>query len=72
MTVMVPILLGDGTGEIKVEVMYWAQYLRGPDNNCAYCHADPCGELGLNSDIAKYLARNEYAETCPVCSGRPT
>ncbi len=66
-TVMVPVLLGDGTGEQMVKVKYWAEFLRGPDDTCAYCHGD--WDTG---DIAAYFKRNPKAEACPVCDGRPT
>lgn len=27
-----------------LDVTCWAEYLRGPDHTCAYCHGDPCAE----------------------------
>jgi len=67
----VDLILGDGTGNVRVAVKYWAGYLYGEDDTCAFCHGDPCGDDDPESPIAQFMARNKHAECCPVCGGRP-
>lgn len=63
---------GDGTTEF-VPVAYLADFPRGEDGTCAYCHADPLAErTPPHPRIADYYRRNPRAETCPMCDGRPT
>lgn len=69
---IVEYLPGDGT-EAFVRVTYIADYPRGEDGLCAYCHGDPCAENSTpNSLIGGYYIRNPRAETCPMCNGRPS
>lgn len=73
-TYLVPFIAGDGTEEIMLTVVCIAEYPRGVDDTCAYCHGDPCAERSApGSLIAQYYARNgSWAVTCPCCDGRPT
>lgn len=66
--------LPDERGPILLTVRYWADYLRGPDDTCAFCHGDPCAERsGPDTLIGNWFARNgSWAETCPCCDGRPS
>ena len=59
---------------VFMEVTYFAEFLRGPDGTCAFCHGDPCAESSpQDSFIARYMQEYKaWAETCPVCDGRPT
>jgi len=76
-TYLVP-FLGDGayqeTGkDTMLTVIYIAEFPRGIDGTCAYCHGDPCAEDSVpESLITKFFKRNSWAETCPCCNGRPT
>jgi hypothetical protein len=71
-TVKVRFLPGNGT-EVFVDVKYIAQFPRGADGTCAFCHGDPCNEESdSDSEIAKYFAETKNAETCPMCEGRAT
>lgn len=71
-TYLVP-WIGDGTDGVLLTVIYIAEYPRGVDGTCAYCHGDPCAERsGPDSLIGAYFARNSWASTCPCCEGRPT
>lgn len=82
-TYLVP-FLGDGANlshtpgvpdgpPTMLTVIYIAEYPRGVNGTCAYCHGDPCAERSrATSLIAKYYARNSWAQTCPCCDGRPT
>ena len=59
--------------ETMLSVIYIAEFPRGVDGTCAYCHGDPCAETsGPESLIAKYFANFSWAETCPCCDGRPS
>jgi len=70
---LVPVYIGDGRDAILLTVRYWAEFLRGPDGTCAFCHGDPCAEQsGPATLISNFYARNPGIETCPVCNGRPT
>jgi hypothetical protein len=63
---------GDGT-EIMVEVAYLGQGPKDARGRGAFCHGDPCAENGdPTTEIARYIARNPRAETCPMCEGRPS
>lgn len=67
----------DGRGEeVWLDVIYHAEFLRGPDGTCAFCHGDPCAERSApDSLIARERAvAPSWApfETCPCCLGRPT
>lgn len=66
--------LGDGAEpDTVLDVIYIAEYPRGEDGTCAYCHGDPCAETsGPETLIGAYFARNKWAATCPNCDGRPT
>jgi hypothetical protein len=69
---LVPFFPGNGE-RVMLEVSYLADYPRGTDGTCAFCHGDPCGERSApDTDIMKYWAENTWAETCPMCDGRPT
>lgn len=70
---LVNYLPGDGT-EIPVDVEYLADFPRGTGGTCAFCHGDPCAERSAaDTLIAQYFERNRsWAETCPMCDGRPT
>lgn len=71
-TYLVPFYVGDGRGPIFLTVTYVAEYLRGPDGLCAFCHGDPLAEeSGPETLIGNFWARNPHQETCPCCSGRP-
>lgn len=50
----------------------YAEFARGKDGTCAFCHGDPCAELDQEANINVYFRLNKWAETCPVCEGRPT
>lgn len=68
----VPFYPGDGT-EIHLDISHLADFPRGQDGTCAFCHADSLAESSPeDSEIAKFYARNPKAETCPMCDGRPT
>jgi len=55
-----------------LSVIYLADFARGVDGTCAFCHGDPCAEFGGPTTlIGAYFARNPRAETCPLCDGRP-
>jgi hypothetical protein len=70
-TYLVPFL--DGVGEVMLTVIYIAEYPRGVDGTCAFCHGDPCAERsGPDTLIGKYFAEYSWAETCPCCAGKPT
>jgi len=62
----------------ECEVAYIAEYARGPDGTCAFCHGDPCAEYPEQASvngaaIYNYAdERNGRFETCPCCDGRPT
>ncbi len=62
----VRILLGDGQ-ETEVEVSYFSEFLRGPNGSCAFCDGDIDGEV-----MRDYFATRKWAQSCPVCDGRPT
>lgn len=63
--------LGNGFEDVTLDVTYIAEYARGPGSTCAFCHGDPCAESsGEETDIRKFLIKNVYADTCPVCQGR--
>lgn len=77
--------LGDGAGvswepgvpdgpPTTLTVIYIAEFPRGVDGTCAYCHGDPGAERSPETSlIAQFYARNgSWAETCPCCDGRPT
>lgn len=83
----VPFLCGDGFGEIMLDVVYIADFPRGYDSTCAFCHGDPYNEGEQSTEtrefktrpgeppethIAAYFKRNPTAETCPCCKGAPT
>lgn len=57
---------------LEIEVSYWAEYPRGVDGMCAFCHGDPIGERSETSRIAEFLKAFSQEEHCPVCLGRPT
>ena len=60
-------------GHVELEVDHIAQFPRGQDGTCAFCHGDPCAENSPpDSQIAQFFRRNRWAETCPCCEGRPT
>lgn len=70
---VVPFYVGDGRGPILLTVTDWSEFLRGPDNTCAFCHGDPCAQRsGPETLIGNYFARVSWAQTCPCCEGRPT
>ncbi len=59
--------------EVELEVTNFYEYPRGTDGTCALCQGDPCNEHSPpDSNIAKFYANNTWADTCPVCDGRPT
>lgn len=71
---------GDGTQEY-IEVACIAEYPRGADGLCAYCHGDPCAERpeSAGTQIGDFYWRARHAEwrvssylSCPCCEGRPT
>ena len=66
--------LGAGVGPIMLQVIYIAEYARGEDGTCAFCHGDPCAEMsGPETHIGAFRQRLGKAfETCPCCNGRPT
>lgn len=73
----IPFLPGDGSGAVLLQVRYasFGGKLTGIDEwgTCPYCHGDPCAEdSGPETLIGGYFQRNKYAETCPLCEGRPT
>jgi len=72
--VRVPVYPGDGTETVVDIICITADFPRGPDGTCAFCQGDPCAERSaLDSAIGAYMARNStWAETCPMCLGRPT
>jgi hypothetical protein len=61
---------------VWLDVIYFAEYLRGPDGTCAFCHGDPCAEHSAPGALIsrERAAAPSYApfETCPCCLGRPT
>lgn len=70
---LVPFSPGDERDPILLTVSYWAEFLRGEDGTCAFCHGDPCAERsGPDTLIGNYFARLSWAQTCPCCDGRPT
>ena len=75
-TVTIP-FLGAGSGEfeeVQLEVAYLADYPRGADGHCAFCHGDPCAERAGSETtlIGRFYIENQWAETCPMCNGRPS
>jgi hypothetical protein len=65
--------LGDGEDAVLLTVIYIAEYPRGLDGTCAYCHGDPCAERsGPETLIGDFFLRNGWAEACPCCDGRPS
>lgn len=79
-TILVPFLgdgayrWNDGGKDTVLTVIYIAEFPRGVDGTCAYCHGDPCAERSpATSLIAKFFEHNaSWADTCPCCGGRPT
>lgn len=71
---LVPFYVGDGRGPILLTVTDFAEFLRGPDNQCAFCHGDPCAERsGPETLIGNLYARTRrWFGTCPCCNGRPS
>lgn len=63
---------GDGT-KVTLDVAFIASdFARGDDGTCAFCCGDPCAESSPpDSRIAQFFKRNAWAETCPMCDGRP-
>lgn len=69
---LVEFLPGDGT-RVKVNVAYMADFPKDKRGTCAFCHGDPCSESsGPETRIGAFFQRNPSAETCPMCSGRPS
>jgi hypothetical protein len=68
--------LGIGGGDLKsvrLDVLHWAEFPRGADGTCAFCHGDPCAENGdKDALISRLFAENTWVQTCPVCDGRAT
>lgn len=58
--------------ELHYRIYYVSEFPRGKDGCCAFCGGDPCGERDPESNIGKYMRLTTWAETCPVCEGRPT
>ena len=73
-TYLVPFYVGDGSGALLLTVTRHAEFLRGRDGTCAFCHGDPCADDSpADSLIATFFSRNEsLGNTCPCCEGRPT
>lgn len=70
---LVPFDVGDGRDAILLTVSRHAEFLRGLDGTCAFCHGDPCAELsGPETLIGNFFQRNSRAAACPLCDGRPT
>lgn len=70
-------------GELELPVDHWAEYPRAEwepyEGTCAFCLGDPCAEVPAQAKanererlINEFYRHNPHAETCPVCSGRPT
>jgi hypothetical protein len=57
---------------IMLTVSYWAEFLRGPDGQCAFCHGDTDAWSDPSTPIGDYFATFEWAETCPICKGAPS
>lgn len=59
--------------DLELEVAYWAQFPRDAEGLCALCHGDPCNEEKKEgTPLAKFYKENKWAQTCPVCDGRPS
>lgn len=81
-TYPVPFVIGDGSGDIMLDVKYITDgFARDADSCCAFCHGDPCAEYSPpESRIAQYHERHavdrvKYPgcyDTCPCCNGRPS
>ena len=68
---IIPFSPGDGT-RIDLEVAKINEFPRDFQDTCAFCHGDPCAEEDdRDTEIARYYRRNSWAETCPMCQGRP-
>ena len=83
-TYLVPFIPGNGPdvfpgGQVMLTVICIAEFPRGVDGTCAFCHGDPCAETSPESSyIWRYMNLPMYPEspyrpqTCPLCDGRPT
>jgi hypothetical protein len=76
---MAKITFYPGNGhEYEIEVDHiTADYPRGEDGTCAFCHADPCDEKkDVNTFIHQFYVDSKEEGynplTCPMCDGRPT
>lgn len=69
---LIKFLPGDGTTQ-TIDVKYIASggMVSGEEGRCAYCNGDPCAEDNKDTPIGEYFKRNSWAETCPLCEGRP-
>lgn len=73
----VPYIIGDGTDEIMLEGIYIHDgILEDEQGRCAFCHGDPCAEDSDETTlIGAFFKRNKgksWADTCPMCGGRPS
>lgn len=70
-------------GELELPVAHWAEFPRAEwepyQFACAFCLGDPCASTPAEDKVSdrerlinEYYRHNTWAETCPVCSGRPT
>lgn len=79
-TYLVPAMVGvDHDGStcptlklIYLTVIYWAEFLRDPDGQCAFCHGDTDAWSDPSTGIGAYLAAYPFEATCPICKGAPS
>lgn len=57
---------------VYLTVIYWAEFLRGPDGECAFCHGDTDAWTDPATGIGDYLAAYPFEDTCPICKGAPS
>lgn len=70
-TYLVPFSVGDGRPEILLTTTGWSDFLQDVNDECAFCHGDPCAERSNSKTlIGNYFARNSWAQTCPCCDGK--
>ena len=68
---LLEIMLGDGK-ERHIEVAYFCDFLRNMNGCCALCNSDSDNWDDPTTVIGEFFENNKWAETCPVCQGRPT
>lgn len=69
---LIPFYLGGKTYQIEVD--HWAEFPRGKDGLCAFCHGDPVAEEEIKrspTPIQELMMEHWRSyEACPVCDGR--